>query len=46
MHVCKLNSVRREAIRHYRNKRRNKLKGKIDKLETQSKTQIINDVYQ
>jgi len=46
MYVYKLNNVRREASRHYRNKRRNKLKARIDELETQCKTKIINDVYQ
>jgi hypothetical protein len=46
MYVYKLNNVRLEANRNYRNKRRNKLKAKIDELETQSKTKINNDVCQ
>jgi len=46
MYAYKLNNVRHEANRHYRNKRRNKLKTKIYEIETQSETKIINDVYQ
>jgi len=45
MYVYELNNVKREASRHYSNKRRNKLKAKIDEFETQSKTKIINDMY-
>ena len=35
--VNNLNNVRREAIRHFRNKNKKYLKTKIDELETNSK---------
>ena len=40
LYVYKLNHVRREVSRHYRNKRRKKLKAKIDEFEAQSKTKL------
>ena len=40
-----LNSVKREASRHYRNKKKEYLKAKIDELETNSKTNNISDLY-
>ena len=40
--VDNLNSVRREASRHFRNKKKEYLKGKMDVLETNSKISNIN----
>jgi len=41
--VDNLNNVRREASRHFRNKKKEYLKAKIDELETNSK---IKKIYQ
>jgi hypothetical protein len=40
-----LNNVRHEASRHFRNKKREYLKGKINELATNSKTKNIGDLY-
>ena len=40
-----LNNVRREASRHFRNKKREYLDAKIDELETISKIKNIRDLY-
>ena len=40
-----LNDVRREAGRHFRNKKKEYLKAKIDELETNSKIKNIRDLY-
>ena len=40
-----LNSVRREASRHFRNKKKAYLKAKIEDLETHSKIKNIRDLY-
>jgi hypothetical protein len=40
-----LNNVRCEASRHFRNKRREYLKDKINELETNSKNKDIKDLY-
>jgi hypothetical protein len=40
-----LNNVRRETIRHFRNKKREYLKGKINEFATNSKNQNIRDLY-
>jgi len=40
-----LNNVRRDASRHFRNKKKAYLKGKIEELETNSKIQNIRDLY-
>jgi hypothetical protein len=40
-----LNSVRREASRHFRNKKKEYLKAKINELETNSKNKNIRDLY-
>ena len=42
--VDNLNSVRCEAIRHFRNKKRECLKAKIDELEANSKIKNIRDL--
>ena len=39
-----LNNVRCEACRHFRNKKKEYLKGKIDELETNSKIKNIRDL--
>ena len=39
--VHNLNNVRREASRHFKNKKREYLKAKINELETNSKTKNI-----
>jgi hypothetical protein len=41
----KLNSVRRETSRYFKNKKREYLKGKINELETNSKNKNIRDLY-
>jgi hypothetical protein len=41
----KLSNVRREASRHFRSKKREYLKYKINKLEPNSKNKNIRDVY-
>jgi len=43
--VNNLNSVRCEASRHFRNKKKEYLKTKIDELETNSKIKNIRDLY-
>ena len=43
--VHTLNKVRRDASRHFRNKKKAYLKGKIDELETNSKIKNIRDLY-
>ena len=43
--VDNLNSVRRKVSRHFRNKKKAYLRGKIEDLETNSKTQNIRDLY-
>jgi hypothetical protein len=40
-----LNKVRREASRHFRNKKREYLKDKINELATNSKNKNIRDLY-
>jgi hypothetical protein len=40
-----LSSVRREASRHFRNKKREYFKGKINELESNSKNRNIRDLY-
>jgi hypothetical protein len=37
--------MRREASRHFRNKKRKYLKGKINELATNSKNKNIRDLY-
>jgi hypothetical protein len=41
----KLNNVRHEASRHFRNKKREYLKDKINELATNSKNRNIRDLY-
>jgi len=43
--VDNLNSVRREAIIHFRNKKNNYQKTKIDELETSSEIKNMKDLY-
>jgi len=43
--VDSLNNVRREASRHFRNKKKKYLKAKIEELETISKIKNIRDLY-
>jgi hypothetical protein len=40
-----LSDVRREASRHFRNKKREYLKDKINELESNSKNKNIRDLY-
>jgi hypothetical protein len=40
-----LRNVRREARRHFRNKKREYLKGKITDIELKSKNKNIRDLY-
>jgi hypothetical protein len=40
-----LNNVRREASRHFRNKKREYLKDRINELATNSKKKSIRDLY-
>ena len=40
-----LNNVRRDASRHFRNKKKAYLKAKIEELETNSKIKNIRDLY-
>jgi hypothetical protein len=40
-----LSNVRREASRHFRNKKREYLKDKINELETKSENKNIRDLY-
>jgi len=43
--VGNLNNVRREASRHFRNKKKEHLKAKIDEIETNSKIENIVECY-
>ena len=43
--VDNLDNVRREASRHFRNKKKAYLKAKIEDLETNSKIKNIRDLY-
>ena len=43
--VDNLNNVRCEASRHFRNKKKEYLKAKVEKLETNSKIKNIGDLY-
>jgi hypothetical protein len=43
--VDNLNNVRRDASRHFRNKKKAYLKAKIDEIETYSKIKNIRDLY-
>ena len=43
--VDNLNNVRREANRYFRDKKKEYLKPKIEKLETNSKIQNVRDLY-
>jgi hypothetical protein len=40
-----MNNVRRDAIRHFRNKNKAYLKAKIEELETTSNINNIRDLY-
>jgi hypothetical protein len=40
-----LRNVRREASRHFRNKKREYLKGRITEIELNSKNKNIRDLY-
>jgi hypothetical protein len=43
--VDNVNSVRREATRNFRNKKKEYLKAKVEELETNSKIKNIRDLY-
>ena len=43
--VDNLNNVRHEVSRHFRNKKEEYLKAKIEELETNNKIKIIKDLY-
>jgi hypothetical protein len=43
--VQNLNKVRRDASRHYRNKKKAYMKAKIEELETNSKIKYVRDLY-
>jgi len=43
--VDNLNNIRRDASRHFRNKKKAYLKAKIEELETKSKIKNIRDLY-
>jgi hypothetical protein len=43
--IGNLNNVRREASRHFRNKKKEYPETKIDELETNSKIKNIRDLY-
>jgi len=43
--VCNIKNVRRVASRHFRNKKKEYLKAKIDEHETNSKIKNIRNVY-
>jgi hypothetical protein len=45
MNEDNLSNIRREASRHFRNKKREYLKDKINELETNSKNKNIRDLY-
>jgi len=40
-----MNNVRRNASRHFRNKKRAYLKAKIEEIETNSKVNDVRDLY-
>jgi hypothetical protein len=42
---CNLCDIRREASRHFRNKKREHLEDKIKELESDSKNKNIRDLY-
>ena len=44
-YVDNISNVRLEASRHFRNKKKEYLKAKIDELETNSKIENIRDLY-
>jgi len=43
--LVNLNNVRRETSRHFRKKKKEHLKAKIEELETNSKIKNIRDLY-
>ena len=43
--VDNLNNIRRDASRHFRNKKKAYLKVKVEELETNSKTNKARDLY-
>ena len=43
--VDNLNNIRRDASRHFRNKKKASLKVKIEELETKSKINNVRDLY-
>jgi hypothetical protein len=43
--INNLHTVRREASRHFRNKKKEYLKAKIDEIETNSKIKNARDLY-
>jgi len=43
--VDKLNNVRRNSSRHFRNKKKVYLKAKIEELETNSKVNLVRNLY-
>jgi hypothetical protein len=43
INIDNLNSIRREVIRHFRNKKKAYLKAKIEELATNSKVSNIKD---
>jgi len=43
--VDNLNNVKREASRHFRNKKKEYLKAKIEEPETSSKIKTVRDFY-
>jgi hypothetical protein len=45
LHGNNLKNIRHETSRHFRNKKREYLKGKINELETNSKNKNIRDLY-
>jgi hypothetical protein len=45
MNEDNLNNIKREASRHFRNKKREYLKDKINELESTSKNKNIIDLY-
>jgi len=45
VHVDNLNNVRHEASRHFKNKKKDYLKAKIEELETNSEIKHIRVLY-
>ena len=43
--IDNLNTVRREASRHFRNRKKEHLKAKIDELEANIKIKNVRDLY-